>query len=256
MLWENPFNIQGFTIQIVCLIIAPVCFMDASHASGVLISSQAFIAAGIYLTLKHFVIAFGREYSVIRPQLYIWIFICADIVSLVLQGFGGEISATGSISTAKTGTDIALAGICFQVMALVIFGALGGLYFFRVWSNRLGLSNEAEKLVHSYRFRMFAVGIVLAYLPVLIRCCYRIPELSGGWRNEVFRNELDFIVLDGVMMAIATLTLTVLHPGVFFPQLSAPFRDLAKGERCAQRFVSPGSSDSGLEERKVPQDGE
>lgn len=212
---------------------------------------QAFIAAGIYLTLKHFVIAFGREHSLIRPQLYTWIFICADISSLVLQGIGGGISAAGSINTARIGTDMALAGICFQVVALVIFGALASLYVAKVWFNRHQLSSEAQTLANSYKFQMFAVAIALAYLTVLTRCCYRIAELSGGWRNAVFRNETDFIVLDGVMMTMASLALTILHPGFFFPQLSAPFRMRAKEERRAQIPASSGLSDSGVEEGKV-----
>lgn len=213
------------------------------------------MAAGIYLTLKHFVIAFGREHSLIKPQLYTWIFISADIFSLLLQALGAVLSVVGSTGI-ETGSDIALAGICFQVASLAFFGLTAGVYFVRVWRHRSSMSSDARKLAHSYRFRAFAGGVVLAYLTVLTRCCYRIPELSGGWGNSVYRTESLFIVLDGVMITIATLALTLLHPGLFFPRLSAPFRTRDKQERCSQRSVSPGSSGSDLEEAKIAEDSE
>ncbi|KAF2167825.1 hypothetical protein M409DRAFT_21972 [Zasmidium cellare ATCC 36951] len=238
LLWKNPYNTEGFEIQIICLIIAP-----------------AFTAAGVYLTLKHFVIAFGREYSLIKPQLYTWIFISADIFSLLLQALGAILSTVGA-SDITVGSDIALAGICFQVASLAFFGVTATVYFTRVWQNRSTVSDEAKKLAHSLRFRMFAGGIVLAYLTILTRCCYRIPELAGGWGNSVYRTEVLFIVLDGVMITMATLALTLLHPGFFFPRLSAPFRMRKKKERRAQSSESPESSGSDLEEAKVVEDSE
>ena len=54
----NPWNEQGLEIQTICLILAP-----------------SFLAAGIYLVLKHTAIHSGREYSRIKPEWYPWIFV-------------------------------------------------------------------------------------------------------------------------------------------------------------------------------------
>jgi hypothetical protein len=51
--WKNQWNENGFLIQICCLTIAP-----------------AFIAAGIYLSLRQIVHAFGAENSRIPPAYY------------------------------------------------------------------------------------------------------------------------------------------------------------------------------------------
>lgn len=148
-------------------------------------------------------------------------------------------------------SNIALVGLCFQVASLASFGRTAGLYFIRVWRNRSSISPEANRLAHSYKFRIFAGGIILADLTVLTRCCYRITELSAGWGKSVYRTKSFFIVLDGVMITIATLALTLLHPGFFFPRSSAPFRMRDKQERRAQQSVSPGSSGSDVEEAKI-----
>ncbi|OCK73117.1 sphingoid long-chain base transporter RSB1 [Lepidopterella palustris CBS 459.81] len=202
---SNPFSSAGFTTQICCLIIAP-----------------AFISAGIYLTLKHLVYAFGTEFSRLRPEWYTWIFITCDIFSLVLQGAGGGIASTASNNQTMldVGSDLMLAGIVFQVVVLFFFGYFLVEYFVRVYSHRLSLTSYAISLSHATRFQLFITGVTVSYVCILTRCIYRIPEMSGGWRNPIMQNENEFIVLDGVMITIAAAALTVFHPGYCFPALS------------------------------------
>lgn len=102
MMHNNPYDKTGFQIQIVLLIFSP-----------------AFLAAGIYLTLKHVVLSFGEEWSRLKPNWYTYIFIGCDISSLVLQSAGGGIAATaedGDKKTLDAGTNIMIAGIIWQVV--------------------------------------------------------------------------------------------------------------------------------------------
>lgn len=200
-----PWDAGAFTLQITLLIIAP-----------------AFVSAGIYLTLKHFVLTFGREYSLLKPALYTWIFICADIFSLLVQAAGAALFANqnSSLSTIEAGAHLALAGIVFQVVSLAFFGLMAAVYVMRMSRNWSRLSPEAVQMAHATRTHLFLTAVIIAYVTVLTRCIYRIPELAGGYQNAVYVNETDFIVLDGVMISIATVVLTVFHPGIFFPPLS------------------------------------
>ncbi|KJZ71352.1 hypothetical protein HIM_09235 [Hirsutella minnesotensis 3608] len=45
----------------------------------------------------------------------------------------------------------------------------------------------------------------------------RLPEMAGGWGNPRMRNETEFLVLDGLMVLLATLALTLAHPGFLYP---------------------------------------
>ena len=142
----------------------------------------------------------GPEYSRLQPRYYTWIFICCDIFSLVLQGVGGGLAATAdqNFTQLNAGSNLMLAGIVLQVFTLLVFGALAAMYFFRVQANKSFLKSEATSLLHSTKFRLFVSGMLFAYTAILIRCIYRIPELSGGWESAIMQNETDFIVLDGV----------------------------------------------------------
>lgn len=204
MLHKNPWDGNGFNIQICCLIIAP-----------------AFFAAAIYLTLKHIVLEVGSTFSRLRPEYYTWIFILCDLLSLILQGAGGGIaaSATGGSSMQKVGGDLMMAGIVWQVFTLIVFGILVCDYAFRVHQRRAELHNSAVKLLSTPRFRLFIGGLVLAYITTLTRCIFRIGELAKGWPNSIMQNETDFILLDSVMITIAVLCLTAFHPGLVFPEM-------------------------------------
>ena len=61
LMHENVYNEVGFNIQICLLTIAP-----------------AFMAAGLYLTLKHLVLLLGQHLSRLRPAFYTYIFIACD----------------------------------------------------------------------------------------------------------------------------------------------------------------------------------
>ena len=157
-------------IQICCLIISP-----------------AFIAAGIYLTLKHIVLTFGAAWSRLRPAWYTYIFIGGDLLSLGLQGAGGGLASAGDpgSATQDTGTNLMIAGVIFQVVILVFFGYFLVEYAIRTHRRRDQLSAESLQLFHSTSFRCFMFAIAVAYLGIFIRCVYRIPELTGGWRSEL-----------------------------------------------------------------------
>ena len=112
-----------------------------------------------------------------------------------------------------------IAGIVWQVITLLVFGALAGLYAARVFRNRASLPESGYKLMTTLRFRLFASAILLAYVTIFTRCAYRIAEMAHGWRSAVMQDETDFIVLDGMMIAIAVIALTACHPGYAFPEM-------------------------------------
>ena len=207
MMHNNPFSTEGFEMQICCVIIAP-----------------AFVSAGIYFTLKHIVLNFGASWSRLRPEMYTYVFIAGDLTSLVLQGAGGGIAATSDFGSKlqDQGTDVMIAGVVFQVFTLAVFGSLLAEYAIRTFRHRDHVSPEAMSLLRSKKFRCFMLAILVAFCTIFTRCLYRIPELTGGWRSELMSQELDFIILEGVMIAIAVLVLTIFHPGYCFPALANP----------------------------------
>ncbi|KAE8152826.1 RTA1 like protein-domain-containing protein [Aspergillus avenaceus] len=201
---KNPWDNGAFKLQIVCIILGPT-----------------FIAAGIYLTLKHVILSLGPEYSRLKPKLFTWIFIGCDIGSLILQAAGGGVAAAAGsdqLDLVNAGNNIIITGIAFQVATMSVCGLLALEYFVRYIRQR-GSVEKSLGNGDGWRIKLVIFADVFAYFTVLIRCIYRIPEMAGGWGNPLMQREDEFLVLDGMMVALACLSLTALHPGFSLPSL-------------------------------------
>ncbi|KAF4629707.1 hypothetical protein G7Y89_g8438 [Cudoniella acicularis] len=205
---QNPWSDTGFEMQICCLVLAP-----------------SFLAAGIYLTLKHMVLYCGPEYSRLKAKWQL----------------GGGVAASAKNSTngalLTAGDALIIAGIALQSVTMSVCGLLVLDFFLsrrRARTNQLKSETELEVTdqsleaprllndVHTrspLRFRIFCWAIGFAFLTILIRCIYRIPEMAGGWGNPRMRDENVFLGLDGTMVALASIAFTVAHPGFMFPPM-------------------------------------
>lgn len=186
---NNPWNESAFKLQIVCLVLAPT-----------------FVAAGVYLTLKHIVLYLGPEHSRLKPRLFTWIFISCDIGSLILQAAGGGVAAAAGSTNQfllKVGDDIIITGIAFQVATMAVCGFLGLDFFFKVARRGNGLAGEKNledttPAIPPMKMKMILGGEIFAYFTIIIRCIYRIPEMAGGWGSALMQKENEFLVLDGM----------------------------------------------------------
>ena len=195
LLWQDPFSFNGFMLQITMITLGP-----------------AFFSAAIYFTLSKIVVYLGREYSRLTPRAYYWIFIPCDLISLSLQGSGGGLS-NSSDGSSQIGVDVAVAGLSFQVLTLCIFIALAVDFTVRFVKGRKR-SGTKDRL--PTQFRIFVAFLSLAIVLILIRCIYRIDELSDGYSGPLIHNQGLFIGLEGVMIIIAAFCPNLAHPGPVF----------------------------------------
>lgn len=177
-----------------------------------LVLSPSFIVASVYLDSKHIVKYCGSKYSKLKPRLYPWVFIGCDFGSIVLQAIGGGVAASASSNPTKilldAGDGLIVAGIAFQVATMAVCGTVVLDFFlrYRKMSHAEGEST-GEKTQHELEkndpkknrnFRIFCASVVFAYVTILIRCIYRLPEMAGGWGNPLMRKEKEFLLLDGM----------------------------------------------------------
>ncbi|KAG5360335.1 Sphingoid long-chain base transporter RSB1 [Yarrowia sp. B02] len=194
-----------YIMQIVCLTLAP-----------------AFVMAGVYCILAKLVVVYGESYSRLGPIVYTILFVVGDWVSIIIQAVGGGLAATQNNS--DSGTWIMVAGIAFQVLVMSIFFLFYFDFLFRLWRGRKYadvLDSQAhrpdiEALKQGKKLPIFIAGQTLAIVLIYTRSIYRIIELAGGWHGRLVINEVYMLVLDGLMMVLATYLLAIFHPGFMF----------------------------------------
>ncbi|KAG5368238.1 Sphingoid long-chain base transporter RSB1 [Yarrowia sp. C11] len=201
----SVFDQSYYIMQIVCLTLAP-----------------AFIMAGVYCILAKLVVVYGESYSRLGPIVYTIIFVVGDWVSIIIQAVGGGMAATKGNS--NTGTWIMVAGIAFQVLVMSVFFLFYFEFLIRVYLGRRNaeiLDSQAhkpdiEELRKKKKFPIFIAGQTVAIILIYTRSIYRIIELAGGWHGRLVINEVYMLVLDGLMMVLATYLLAIFHPGFMF----------------------------------------
>ncbi|OOQ82802.1 putative RTA1 domain protein [Penicillium brasilianum] len=198
-LHADPFSFNNFVQYLVCLTIAP-----------------AFISAVIYLCFYRIIIIYDPSLSRIKPRAFAVGFITSDILCLVLQAAGGAITATtgGASEEAQsmrdTGINVMIAGLALQVVSLLAFLGCALDYTRRV--SRKGFFPTSAAM-QSKRWKWFLISLLVATIVIFIRSVFRVAELRGGFQSKLADNEIAFMILEGAMILVATICLTVFHPG-------------------------------------------
>lgn len=120
----------------------------------------------------------------------------------MLQAVGGGLAGgAGQDATLRAkGTNTMLAGIVFQVFTLIIFAALALEYVIRTRHSWETVPPAVRKYAQKTSFKLFALSIVVAFVAIFTRCVYRIAEIVGGWANPVMRNEVEYVILEGLQV--------------------------------------------------------
>ncbi|CAI4218339.1 unnamed protein product [Parascedosporium putredinis] len=209
----NPFMFAGFMTQIVFITSGPI-----------------FYTAAIYITLSKAISNFSPDLARIRPSLYYWIFIPADVVCLILQAAGGALSTISSGSN-QTGIDLAFAGLILQVVVIATFCFLFADHMIRSYRRGRAFAAAAATSDSEYpaaapdsssaepepwRMNAFLGGLASAILLILARCVFRCYELREGYSGSTMSEEGLFIGLEGVLIVVAVAALGFGHPGLVF----------------------------------------
>lgn len=145
--------------------------------------------------------------------MYLWIFCSCDILSLVIQAVGGGMASTAVTAKppkqSKSGTNIMVAGIIFQMASITIF-----VFFFIEFLRRVR-HDRHNAMSHKILCLVFASAF--SCLMIYIRSIYRTVELLQGWSGYLISHENFFIAQDALLMLVAVVVFNFIHPGWFLP---------------------------------------
>ncbi|KAL8991820.1 MAG: hypothetical protein Q9169_007625, partial [Polycauliona sp. 2 TL-2023] len=81
----------------------------------------------------------------------------------------------------------------------------------------------------------------LATFTIYVRSIFRVAELQEGFNGHLANDEITFMILEGAMIAISTLALTIPHPGMVFGMNWKIAKARAAAERGDAGKVGAGS---------------
>jgi hypothetical protein len=147
---------------------------------------------------------------------------------LLLQGAGGGIASVAwkDNTSITAGDNIMVAGLSFQVFTLLIFMICSIDFAINTMRRHKKLGQEAFSqhasvvaIRGSWIFKGFVVALSLATICIFWRSVYRIAELSDGWNGPLMYRQGLFIGFEGVLIAVACVSLNVFHPSVCFKEM-------------------------------------
>lgn len=177
------------------------------------------------------------------------IFVCWDVVALVVQAVGGGIASGNSTSDATTGGNIMLAGIVIQLgslrshvfssqisatmltqtplvlsVAILTYTGVATEFLYRLYNDLpvreptpsrsvAEKASHGPRLILSTRVQLMLAALAFSSLVLLIRAIYRTIELAVGWNGRIIETEVYFNVLDGGMVVLSMYTINIFHPG-------------------------------------------
>ncbi|KAK9364243.1 RTA1 like protein-domain-containing protein [Lipomyces starkeyi] len=199
---SNPYTYGNYVAQSVLLIFAPAFFM-----------------AGIYYLLGEVSVIWGIRYARRTPKY------SSPLMCLV--------SSFRVADHVLPGTAIMIGGLGFQVAATLLFMLLCLDYYLRIRNHRRlagqslssfapswELNIESEQQGKQRKAKVFLCAVAAAVLLVFVRSVYRVVELSTGWSGYLMTEEGYFLVLDGLMVALASWIMWIFHPGVYLGRIN------------------------------------
>ncbi|RYP80882.1 hypothetical protein DL769_002260 [Monosporascus sp. CRB-8-3] len=129
-------------------------------------------------------------------------------------GGGVAAAADENMDLLETGDGIIIAGIAFQVATMLTCGVLVAEYIIKMLRYRRhtnGIVQGKEKRTSS------SMPLYPPTSPFSSDASTGYRKLGGGWGNPRMRNEKEFLILDGLTMALVSAALTLLRSGFFYP---------------------------------------
>lgn len=198
---------------------------------GLSVIAPVFLTIGIHLSAAQVLHVLGTEHAVLSPNAHMRVFIWSDLLAGLLQAVGLGLTFSRAKQAgpwgitlpkeAGTGQAIIYAGLLIQTLMLAASLVLLAIAYVKAGKadRQYGYTtfhrDGAGYVPLTPRFKTFLVVLPLAGVCVLVRCAYRSAAAWGGIGSPIARDQLLWLVAEGVMLTEAIATLAAFHPAIW-----------------------------------------
>ncbi|ENI01011.1 hypothetical protein COCC4DRAFT_204740 [Bipolaris maydis ATCC 48331] len=203
------FQFAGYIARAMSAAESPNWTVGAYSASTILLLvAPALYAASIYMMLGRIILVTDGEHHSIVPKRWLTkIFVVGDVISFMMQGAGGGIMATGTISALYTGENIIIGGLVVQIL---FFGCFIVTSVF--WHSRMRKNPTTRIISGSIPWEMQLYSLYAASMLILVRSAFRLIEYAQGNNGYLISHEAFLYIFDSTLMWITMAILAWIHP--------------------------------------------
>ncbi|KAI0651489.1 RTA-like protein [Trametes meyenii] len=183
----------------------------------IVLSPCAFIASEYMLLGRLARYLKSHRHLLIPPQRITVVFVVSDITTFLIQAAGALLSISQNAKLHTTGEHIFLAGLILQLVSFALFTLLALRFLYRVKTRDPHVwATDAAKPWHE-DWRTLALVLLVSAAGILVRCVYRVAELSQGYLGHLATTEAFFYGLDSLPLFVAVAVYTPFWPGRMIP---------------------------------------
>ncbi|KAF4466729.1 RTM1 [Fusarium albosuccineum] len=168
--------------------------------------APALMAASIYMILGRIILLTNGEHLALIKQRWLTkIFVTGDVISLLTQGCGGGLMASGD--NHETGERVIIGGLFVQLAFFGVFVVVAGLFHRQMRSNP---TNQA--LTPAVRWQTYLTTLYVTGVLIWVRSLFRVIEFIQGNDGQLMRSEVYVFVFDGLLMLAVLAWTNWFHP--------------------------------------------
>lgn len=189
---NNTGKLMPFCIQNMFILIAPVLF-----------------AATIYMMLGRIIVGTGGErHSLIRPSKITLIFVSGDILSFIIQGGGGGMSAVQDVNVVKWAERLVIIGLFVQIVMFATFCVLAIVFHTRMRRSPVSITEVKGLTWEEDLYFLYAVSAL-----IMVRSIFRVVEYIQGHTGYLLSHEWTLYVFDSLLMFVVAVLFCWKFPG-------------------------------------------
>ncbi|KAE8152393.1 RTA1-domain-containing protein [Aspergillus avenaceus] len=173
-----------------------------------LLLAPALLAASIYMLLGRIILILGAEsHALLRKKWLTKIFVTGDVLSFLLQGAGGGIQSSGSLTGMQTGERIIIAGLFVQIFFFGFFIITAGAFDRKLQQYPIPRCRDP-----AVPWRKHLNILYITSFLIMVRSVFRLVEYLQGNNGYLLHHEVFLYVLDAVLIFMAMGVFNVFHP--------------------------------------------
>lgn len=127
------------------------------------------------------------------------------LLAPLLNYFPGGGLLAGGGSSIKTGENLIMAGLAFQLIFFFLFIVAGALFHARV------RGNPTEKCKR-YPYEKHLWNLYIVSVLIFVRCLVRLIEYGQGWQGYIITHEVFLYIFDALLMWLSMAAMFYPHP--------------------------------------------